>query len=410
MRTRLGAAAVLLAALAGCAGHDAEWATIEEVAPRFLAAGHALHPALAGDGRGRVALTFVTARAGGGMDAWIAISTDSGASFAGPIRLNRRDRAVASDAQDCPVAAFGPAGRLAVAWTERRAGAGSPNDIVVTASEDSGASFTPPQVVNDDVEDRRAAPHAFPRIAFLPDGALFAAWLDGREYRGSSPMPATACVFGAWSDDGGHLWSDNLRLSDRACPCCRPALAVSDSRHIAIAYRSGSRNLRDPALLVLAGRGARSGVDTVFSADRWELAGCPTDGLALTAAADGGSVAWYTGAPPAGTYLMPWRAAAPGGANSRRALSDSLSRASQPRLSRSGSSTWIAVEGVPRSEPGRGVLAVRVLDAGRLTPWCFLGTGIEGGALVALGPGRALAAWGERGGIRMARLERRPGS
>jgi hypothetical protein len=402
---RLGMAAVLLAALSGCIGRDAEWASIEEVAPGFLASAHSLHPALAGDGGARVALTFVTARAEGGMDAWIAISRDSGATFAEPVRLNRR--AVASSPKDCPTAAFGPDGRLAVAWTEPRDGAGAPTDVVVATSADGGASFTAPQVVNDDVEDRHAAVHAFPAIAFLPDGRLFAAWLDGREYRGSSPMPATACVFGAWSEDGTH-WGDNRRLSDRACPCCRPALAVSDPGRIAIAYRSGSANLRDPALLVLTAQGSAT-ADTVISADRWELPGCPTDGLALTGAGDGGSVAWYTGAKPAGIYLMPWRAAEIG-ARSRRPLSDSLSRSSQPRLSRFGSATWIAVEGVPRSGHGRGVLAVRVLDSGRLTPWCFLGSGAENGALVALGPERALAAWNERGGIRMARLDRRPGS
>ncbi len=407
----LGPAALALAActLAGCGALSTRhWARLEEVTPDFLAAHHALDPGLAGDGHGRVALTFVSADSGGGFDAWVSVSADTGATFGAPVRLNRRVGAVVADEQGGPQAAFGPEGRMAVVWTERRAGAPRAIDVVAAASGDGGATFSEPALVNDDARDPHETPHRFPAIAFLTDGTLFAAWVDERENRGN-PAPQTVAVFASTSENGGLSWDDNRPITDRACPCCRIAVAVDDSDRVAIAYRSAARNVRDPALAVTLDRAETVALDTVVVADDWESPACPGAGLALAAGAGSGSLAWYTGAGTPGVSLAPWRAAR-GLSGVKRPIMDGLASGSDPHLVRHGTTTWIALDGRARADTARRVLAVRaLLPGGRLTPWCFLGAEAEDGAIAAAGPARAIAAWSERGNVRVV-LIRRVGS
>jgi hypothetical protein len=401
-----GLALVAACALVGCgAPSSRDWARLEEVTPGLLAARHALHPGLASDGHGRVALTFVTAATDSGFDAWIAVSADTGASFGAPVRLNARAAAVAASAEDAPQAAFGPEGRMVVVWAERRAGSARAIDVMAAASGDGGASFSEPAVVNDDAGDARETRHRLPAVAFLTDGTAFAAWTDERENRGD-PAPGTTCVFAATSENGGLSWDDNRPITDRACPCCRIAVAVDDSDRVGVAYRSGAGNLRDPALAVTFDRGESVALDTVLVADRWESPDCPGAGLALAAGAGSGRLAWYTGGGTPGVWLAPWRAAR-GLAGPKRTLMDSLASAAEPRLVRHDATTWIALDGRARADTTRRVLAVRaLLPGGRLTPWCFLGAEAEEGAIAAVGPGRALAAWSERGEVRVVGIRR----
>jgi hypothetical protein len=409
LRAGIGPLATLGIALAltGCgAWRNADWVRIEEAGTGFVGHRVVRHPTLATDGGARVALTFVSPREDGSLDAWIALSSDSGASFGAPVRLNRRDGAVVSQPQTSPVASFGPGGRVAVAWIERREGATSAMDVMAAASGDGGTTFARPAAVNDDVADAKETLHGYPSIAFRPDGRLFASWIDERESRSRNPAPATSCVFAALSEDGGMSWGDNRVLTDRACPCCRPALAVDAGGRTVLAYRSGAANLRDPALLLTPDDGSSVAFDTLLAADRWELDSCPTSGPAVTAGEDGGVVAWYTGSGTPGVYLVPWRASI-GPAGVRRTVMDSLATATEPRLSRNGDATWIAVDAAASAEPRFRRLAVRVLDRdGTLTPWSFLGADAGSGSIAAVSPDRALAAWIERGSLRLVSLKR----
>src|SRR5207344_776773 len=126
------------------------------------------------------------------------------------------------------------------------------------------------------------------------------------------------------------------------------AIAVTPGNTIAIAYRAavpdpawrawrprGTPPLvpsRDPALLVSTDGGATFALDTLLSADGWKLDGCPASALALVAtAAGGGTLAWYTEAGAPTVYVAPWRGTH-GLAGVRRAMTDSLFTAREPRL------------------------------------------------------------------------------
>jgi hypothetical protein len=218
----------------------------------------------------------------------------------------------------------------------------------------------------------------------------------------------------ALSRDGGQTWSANVRVADSVCACCRP-IAVSDPiGRVAIAYRSGAWNRRDPALAVSHDGGMSFALDTLISADGWLLEGCPDQGPAMIwNLGGGGRYAWYTGSAEPGIYVVSWQAGY-GAAGVKRAVSESLASARHPRLAALGSAALIAVEAQSPEDRSSGVIAVRLIEEdGTLTPWSFLGADAEAGWVAGLDRRTALVSWVERAQatprIRVARLRRSAG-
>jgi hypothetical protein len=398
--------------LAGCAGRDAgDWADVREVTPSILAAQGATDAALAADRRGRVALTWVT-RDSLGQDLWLALSADSGVTFASPIRVNPARGSVSSSSEGRPVAAYGAEGELLVAWSERRGDSLGSTDLIVRASGDGGRTFGPSVVVNDDFAAGRPGAHGSPALVALPGDGWFAVWTDPREHVAAGDSAGVASLFHATSSDGGQSWSDNRPLTMWACPGCRVTALTDSTGMVAVAYRAAFGDMRDPALAVSWDRGASFALDTLLSADGWELPRSPAEGPTLTMDhAGGGHYAWFTGAPGNGAWIAPWRAEG-GIVGLRRALSDSVVSARHPTIARLGAATLVAVETPSRTDPSHGVIAVRALDAdGALTPWQFLGADAAHAWLAPVGERSALVCWTERGAegdrVRVARLTRR---
>jgi hypothetical protein len=415
---RLAAALALVAAGCSAARNPADWLSVREVTPPFLLERPARDPSIAADAHGRVALTFVTSDSTG-KDLWLTVSRDSGLTFGEPIRIDQRPASVASYPEGRPIAAFGPGGALAVAWASRRPDTSGAVDLMARASGDGGATFGAAVVVNDDAEAaadawswrRRLNPrayHGFPALTFLPDGSLFAAWLDERHQRpGDDPSRST--LYAAVSADGGETWGENLQVAHGVCSCCRPIASSDPAGRVALAYRSGVDDLRDPALAVSLDGGRSFQVDTVVSTDQWRVAGCPDQGPALSWNGDrGGYYAWYTGAGRPGVYVMPWRPDR-GTAGIKRLMADSLTRTRSPRLAAVGRAALLAVEAQPAGDPTRSVIAVRALgEDGSLSPWSFLGADAKDAWIAALDRRTVLACWVERRGaatqVRVVRL------
>ncbi len=419
MSRRLALAASLalatsaLLAVSGCAGRrsPADWAAVREVTPALLAGRAAADPALASDGRGHVALTFVTRDSAGGHDLWLALSHDSGARFDPLVRVNLVPGRVSSYAESRPVPVWGPGGRLAIAWSQLRADTGMVADLLVRSGSDvatlGAAALGPPVMVNDDSLGRPVY-HGFPALAFMPDGALFAAWMDGRTHA-EADAELLGALFSSVSADGGRTWSANALVTDSLCPCCRAAVASTGAGRLALSWRSAARGVRDPVLAFSSDSGRTFTPETPVSFDGWQLDACPSEGPVLIGAGERGTSVWTTGAEPAGVYLASWgfghRPEAP-----RRALMDSLARAAHPRAVALGDATLLAVEALPKGD-SVGVVAVRALEpGGALTPWVFLGAHAREAWPAAVGPRTALVAWVERESagprIRIARIER----
>lgn len=410
---RLGLFVTILL-LAGCGPRrlPSDWAWLSEITPAFMDSLTASDPVIATDTHGRVAITWVTSDTTGAKDLWLTVSSDSGASFSEPARVNDRPGSVVSYPECRAAVAYGPAGALAIAWTEKRFDVEKATDVVVRASGDGGNTLGSVNWINDDHTKRSAAFHAFPALTFKPDGSLFATWIDEREYAGRNVESMGAGLYYAASFDGGQTWSANDILRDLVCPCCRPSAIASADGEIAVAYRSADLDMRDPALAISTDGGSAFETDTVLYADRWELPGCPADGPAITwNRATGGHYAWFTGAGEAGVYIVPWRPET-GAGGVKRAIGDSLYATARPRLAALGEATLIGVEARPAADTTRTVFAVRALDPdGSLTPWLFLGAEARDGWLAASEPRAAYACWienDERGGrVRVVRLVRR---
>src|SRR5439155_22127706 len=127
----VGGLAVLAiaAGLGGCARAPGarRVLAVREITPAFLLDRDARDASIATNADGIVALTWVARPAG----VWLAVSRDSGATFTAPLRLDDPQSRVVSFPEDRPALALGPAGALAVAWSERRPDASGATDVRV---------------------------------------------------------------------------------------------------------------------------------------------------------------------------------------------------------------------------------------------------------------------------------------
>lgn len=417
-------ALVLAAASCSPARQGTPWPRVAELTPPFLVDASGADPSLAVDPAGRVALTWVT-RDSLGADAWISVSTDSGARWSEPARLNEQPGRVSSYPESRPVAAWGQDGMLVAAWAASRPTGKYADDIAVRVSPDGGRSWGVASLVNDDRTDRSSTYHGFIALDVLADGRPFVAWIDGRFSAGSGDEPHVADIFASTSADRGANWSANTVVAGEVCPCCRLTLQAGvlpdGLSSIAVAYRTAQDELRDPRLAVSYDGGETFADDTLISADRWKLMGCPSMGPAVTMNGEGGQYLWYTGESPEdsllagrpapGVYLVPWQRGL-GASGPKRAIADSLRDAARPMLAQLDRGTMVAAIGKAVGGPERKVLAVRRLEPdGALTPWLYLGSGVRSGAVASHGTATAWAAWaeleGERTRVRVARLARR---
>jgi hypothetical protein len=106
---------------------------------------------------------------------WIARSTDGGATWQPRVRVDMGEA--------CPCCRTGLAtakdGTLYMAW--RHVFPGNVRDVVVARSSDQGATWSDPVRVNADDWQFDACPHAGPAIAVDSAGALHVTWWTGKE-------------------------------------------------------------------------------------------------------------------------------------------------------------------------------------------------------------------------------------
>ena len=385
--------------------------TVREITPAVLLGIEARDPSLASDGQGTVALAWVSGDSSN-TNCWLMVSRDSGSTFSLPARLNLVTGRVTASPRGGPALAIGAGGTLAVAWSEWRGDTSRAIDVRVRASADFGRTLGRVATVNDDVlgppegltwrqlrdwplTHRSNPVHHLPSLAFTGDGSLHAAWLDDRRL----PEPVAARAATLWhsiSRDGGQTWSLNVAVSDSASPLCRPALAVAPDGTVALAYRDAANDLREPRL-ALSSDGQTFTSDTLIARDAWRVAACPGETMALAWEPPGGGyAAWYTGAAPAGVYMVRWRRDG-GLAGLKRPVADELPAATHPVITPLGDGMLVGVESAGGTAPPRHRFAVRVLaPSGTWSRWTILGANATSGALAATGRQQALACWIEQ--------------
>ncbi len=203
---------------------------------------------------------------------------------------------VATNGDNRPKIAFGSASEVVISYTHPLAKPYT-GEIRMLRSADGGQNFSLPFTVH---QDRQIITHRFDAIQFDARGDLYTFWIDKRDAeqaRQAAKDKASAydgaAIYYNIASDGGRIVSEDRKLADYSCECCRISLIAQPQEGVAALWRHvfpGS--VRDHAFA----RVSRALVSTPVRAshDDWVIRACPHHGPALARAADGGYHAvWF---------------------------------------------------------------------------------------------------------------------
>lgn len=279
----------------------------DSIAPAVILGvpGHAnATPSLAVSGR-TVAAVW-TASKDGVSNVYLAMSTDGGATFSDPRRVNDRPGDASANNEQPPrvvMSGTGAARVLTVMWSKRNEGPQrSRRDVLrMTRSTDGGRTFAPAKLTHDAAF---TGARGWESLAAAADGSVHAVWLDGRD--ADRKMAAMAQSGGAHKGQPpqdvyhGRIAPDGVVtehvIATGVCFCCKTAVAVDAKSTVYAAWRHifpGS--MRDIAFAKSIDGGARFSPPVRVSEDKWELNGCPEDGPSMAIDAKGTiHIAWAT--------------------------------------------------------------------------------------------------------------------
>lgn len=190
---------------------------------------------------------------------------------------------------------------LAAHWLQMSAKGTYDYDVRVAQSADGGKTWGESFILH---KDSVPAEHGFVSMMPLPDGRIFASWLDGRftktdkaeshenghEHGHGGPMTLRCAVF----DKTGQL-TEEAELDNRVCDCCQTAAAFTSNGPI-VAYRDRSEEeYRDIYYVRWLDKGMWSPPAPVFK-DKWHTTSCPVNGPAIAAMDKTVAIAWFTAA------------------------------------------------------------------------------------------------------------------
>lgn len=258
-------------AASACAEPDGAWNVIDLPSPAGPGSGE---PFLAGHGD-RLYLSWLQ-KTTNGHD--LLLSRWDGEAWSDPTLITTSDSLFVNWA-DFPSVIPLADGSLAAHWLAR-AGEGTYAYHVWTAtSSDGGASWSEPHRLHSDASPTE---HGF--VTLLDDGALAAAWLDGRNTAGGH-AGEMMLLFGG---PGG----EETVLDSRVCDCCQTAGAVIPGG-VFVAYRDRSDDeLRDISYVRRVD--GRWSEPRTLHADGWKIPACPVNGPAVAARDGNLAVAWFS--------------------------------------------------------------------------------------------------------------------
>lgn len=197
-----------------------------------------------------------------------------------------------------PKIAYGPDGSLYALYAIGKVVPGRRfpmSSLRLARSSDDGRTWSTPVTI---ASDSAFGTRNFHALHIGGDGALYVAWLESSQ-RGSK-------TFLTRSTDGGTTWSTpSLADTTESCPCCRTAIATAPDGAVYLAWRTVlPGNVRDVVVARSIDHGATWATPVRVHADNWVFGGCPHAGPSMQVDSAGNvHIAWWTGVKgAAGTY------------------------------------------------------------------------------------------------------------
>ena len=206
-----------------------------------------------------------------GVALWYRRSSDGGASWTDPSRVNWKDEDLFSPhpGENPQVAAKGD--RVLTMWTSRPGG--KPGPLVTAYSDDGGKTWK--RGVNP-ASDGADDYHPLPELGAGPDG-FHAVWLHRSTFEG----PVNTGVYAGHSADGKR-WSTTETIDQISCECCWNRVVAGKGR-VGVLYRGA-----EPRDMKFAAKSSKQWSEGVqVGRFDWAYAGCPHAGGGLAQSADG---------------------------------------------------------------------------------------------------------------------------
>jgi hypothetical protein len=217
---------------------------------------------------------------------WLQTSSDGGDSFDEGVRVNDSEE-VASHAENTPLMIVRSMREFYVLWTAEDGHDHS--SLRLATSTNWGRSFGK----SIPVDPTGMASQSFYTLAVGPDGAVYAAWLDGRD-RGQGKSGSSA-LYVAKSTNRGQSFEKSVRVALNVCPCCRPSIAFTDAKTLHVGWRGViNDDIRDIFIGTSNDGGATFSTPARVAEDNWRINGCPHSGPSLATMDGKLFAAWRT--------------------------------------------------------------------------------------------------------------------
>ncbi len=226
---------------------------------------------------------------------YVTRSSDEGASFAEPVRVNAEPEDAEFNGENRPKIVVAPDGTVMLSWTTKTSSQFT-GEIRFSRSVDGGRSFETPRTIND---DGLHTGHRFDSLFLTESGKLYLTWIDKRDMEATLARNEAypgAAIYYTVSTDMGASFVPNVRVSHNSCECCRIAMAPHGKDNVAILWRQiFDDHIRDHAIAVLSPQGLVSELSRA-TVDDWYIDACPHHGPSMVAAAEPGQyhISWFS--------------------------------------------------------------------------------------------------------------------
>ena len=199
-----------------------------------------------------------------------------------------------TNGENRPKIALDNNGNIFISWTQKTPGRFS-GDIRFSRSTDNGKKFDKARTINS---DKNLIGHRFDTLNINSHGDIIIAWLDKRdkvEAKENNQAYIGTAIYYATSSDHGRTFSDNIKIADHTCECCRIASSLNEENNLTFLWRHiFGKNTRDHALVTLKPDNTISTV-TRATKDEWNIDSCPHHGPDITYSNDNNLYyTWFT--------------------------------------------------------------------------------------------------------------------